>query len=442
MANQFYTRDEITYETLVILKNKLILGKCCLRQFDDQFGNEGAKIGDTLRVRLPPRYVSTSGTGPAAQGVNESYRIIQANNQTNIYVTFNSKDLAVSFDNALENLVTPVAEQIASDVDQNGMAAATSGYSVTNSGYFSANYAASYAGFSMLATPGGYPGALGCTPWVGNTLNQAAATQQQAAQVFVQARARITEEAAPAGDQFAILSPSAMGATVQNMFVNFNPSSEVSELYRTGLMGTFAGARFYESNNPQIFTSGTWTNNANVGATSSNGDSTLTVWRVGNAASIVQGDQFVVAGVYGVNPINRQSQGVLRVFTVTAAANANTNGTSLGAVTVNVFPPIYNAGQPQTVSALPTAGSNVYFQGTSNTATTTNLFFQKNAIALAVAPLSDDLPGAEVSVVRDNDISLRYVKQYAIGTDLRGERFDILYGWATVRPELGCILRA
>lgn len=442
MSNQFYTRDEITYETLVILKNKLIIGKCCLRQFDTQFGNDGAKIGDTLRVRLPPRYLSTSGAAPTAQGVNESYRLIQANNQTNIFVNFSSKDLAVAYDNALENLVEPVAAQIASDVDGNGMAAAATGYSVTNSGYFAANYAGSFAGFSMLATPGGYPGAQGANPWVGNTLNQAATTQQQAAQVFVQARARITEEAAPAGDQFAILSPAAMGATVQNMFVNFNPMSEVSELYRTGLMGQFGGARFYESQNAPIFTSGTWTNNANVGVGSSNGDTTLTVWRVGNAASIVAGDQLVVAGVNAVNPLNRLSTGILRVFTVTAAANANTNATSLGAVTLNVFPPIYNAGQPQTVSALPAAGANVYFQGTSNTSTTTNLFFSKNAIALAIAPLSDDLPGAEVSVVRDNDIMLRYVKQYAIGTDLRGERFDILYGWATIRPELGCVIRA
>ena len=62
-----------------------------------------------------------------------------------------------------------------------------------------------------------------------------------------------------------------------------------------------------------------------------------------------------------------------------------------------------------------------------------------------MAPLDTDLPGAEVSKVRadseEDGLSIRYVQQYNAQTDQKIQRFDVLYGWAVVRPELGCLIK-
>ena len=55
MANTLLTTQEITFETLMILKNTLKFASNVHRGYDDQFGVKGAKIGAVLNIRKPPR---------------------------------------------------------------------------------------------------------------------------------------------------------------------------------------------------------------------------------------------------------------------------------------------------------------------------------------------------------------------------------------------------
>ena len=405
------------------------------------FGVEGAKSGDTLRVRVPVRVQSTTGSAPAGTNFTETYKTVATQTQRNILLEWTSKDLALALDDFSDRVIEPVVAQLASDIDSDGCTAAVAGSTVTNSGYVTANYAGSYSGIMGLATPGAISAVTGPAAWTGVDLGSGASAANTATKPFFDAKARLDEQSAPMKDRFCVLSPAAASATQPNLLTIFNPTGAVSEMFEEGIMGQLAGAKFYQSQNIPLFTSGTWTNNANVSVTSNaSGDTSLSLGRVGASAAIADGDQFVVSGVYSVNPLNRQSTNKLQVFTVVSAVTANAGGN----VVVTVYPAIANSGNYQTVSAVPQAAANVTFMGTSNTSTQANFMYQKNAIALVVAPLARDLPGAEVSSVTDEEagLSIRFAKQYQSLTDQVVNRLDVLYGWSVVRPELGVRIQA
>ena len=72
MANSFLTPQQITREALRVLHNKLTFIGNINRQYDDSFSKSGAKIGDTLRIRLPNQYTVRTGKTLSAPSIFES----------------------------------------------------------------------------------------------------------------------------------------------------------------------------------------------------------------------------------------------------------------------------------------------------------------------------------------------------------------------------------
>jgi hypothetical protein len=62
MANQYLTRQEITYASLEVLENNCVVIPNMFRDLDQEFGKKGGKIGDTIFVRKPPRAINTQQT--------------------------------------------------------------------------------------------------------------------------------------------------------------------------------------------------------------------------------------------------------------------------------------------------------------------------------------------------------------------------------------------
>jgi hypothetical protein len=450
VTNTELTIDMITEEALLVLENKMALGNRCLRQFDKSFGNKGAEIGDTLRVRVPARTQTATGQAFVQQPFIETYRPVAAQTQRQAGVSFGSAEMALAINDFSEQYIKPAMVQMASDIDTDGTLVATSGYTVVNNEYVTANYAGTYAGFEWLATPGALVNGNQPANWTGaqigsGTVGAAGATPQaNASAPFFNAQALLTNAGAPAGERYCVINPQATATVVPNLFTLFNPQGRVSEMFEDGsLGGMFAGAEFFESPSVQSFTSGNWnavgvTVSANVAANAT----AIALANVGNNAVINSGDRFVVPNSFAVNPLTRQSTGQLQTYVVVGSATAN----ATGAVTVNVFPAIANSGPYQTVTALPASGNTATFLGTSATSTKANFYYHKDAIALVVAPLKKDLAGARVSTEtsRADDeaggLSIRYVEQYNASTDQSIQRFDVLYGWATVRPELGSLV--
>ena len=63
MANNLITISKVTNLALMVLENELTFASEVNRDYDDQFAVSGAKIGNTVNVRRPGRFVGT--TGPA-----------------------------------------------------------------------------------------------------------------------------------------------------------------------------------------------------------------------------------------------------------------------------------------------------------------------------------------------------------------------------------------
>jgi hypothetical protein len=152
------------------------------------------------------------------------------------------------------------------------------------------------------------------------------------------------------------------------------------------------------------------------------------------------GDTFTIAGVYGVNPQNRQSYGKLRSFVVKSAVTLSNGNT-----TVTVSPALIYGGQFQNVTISPANSAVITPFSIASTAAAAvtspqNILFHKNAFTLACADLElpEGVHFAGRAADKGTGMSVRIVRQYTINNDSLPCRFDVLYGWAPLYQELAC----
>jgi len=171
--------------------------------------------------------------------------------------------------------------------------------------------------------------------------------------------------------------------------------------------------------------------------------SSITISAVTANAVLKQGDTIQIAGVFAVNPQNRQPYGgnVLRNFVVTADVTI----TGSGSATVIVSPAIITAGQFQNVTVATTSATAAVTPfNKTGVVSPQNLVFHRNAFTLATADLQlpDGVHFAGRASDKDNGLSIRVVRQYTINNDSIPTRLDVLYGWAPLYPELACRVAA
>ena len=82
MANTNLTIDMITNEALMILHQKSNFLGTINRQYDDSYAKAGAKIGDTLRIRLPNQYVVRNGAALNTNDTTETSTSLQVATQS------------------------------------------------------------------------------------------------------------------------------------------------------------------------------------------------------------------------------------------------------------------------------------------------------------------------------------------------------------------------
>ena len=117
MANSLLTIDMITRKSLEILENNLVISRNCNRQYDDSFAVQGAKIGSTLRIRLPDRALVTDGAALQVQDDNEQYTTLSVASQKHIGINFTSAELTMQLDDFAERVLKPRISQLASSID-------------------------------------------------------------------------------------------------------------------------------------------------------------------------------------------------------------------------------------------------------------------------------------------------------------------------------------
>jgi len=368
------------------------------RQYDNSFAQEGAKIGTTLRIRLPDRALVTDGAALQVQDDNEQFTTLTVSSQKHIGINFTTAELTMQLDDFAERVLKPRVSQLASSID--------------------ADVANAYQGiFASVGTPGTVP---------------------STSLVLLQGQQKLNEAAAPMSPRYATVNPAANAGLVEGMKGLFNPVSTISRQFKSGLMGE--GILGYDemamSQSIKQHTTGTRTGAHTVTTTvSAQGATTIAITGTGTQ-TIKKGDVFTIANVFAVNPQTRESTGSLQQFVATADATA-----SGGAYTVSVSPAIYTSGQAlATVDSFPQSGATVTFLGSASTQYPQNLLYHKDAIAFATAdlvmPQGVDMASRQVH----NGISMRIVRQYDINNDRMPCRIDVLYGYSVIRPQLGCRL--
>lgn len=394
MANSILTIDMITRKSLEILENNLVISRNVNRQYDDSFAVEGAKIGSTLRIRLPDRALVTDGAALQVQDDNEQFTTLTVASQKHIGVNFTSAELTMQLDDFAERVLKPRVSQLASSVD--------------------ADVATAYKGiYNSVGTPG---------------------TTPSTSLVLLQAQQKLNEFATPMNPRYATVNPAANAGLVEGLKGLFNPTGTISRQFKNGMMGEGV-LGLDEINMSQSIVQHTTgvTPTAPIVATtvSAQGATSLAISFTSGSPTFKIGDVFTIAGVYAVNPQTRQSTGALQQFVVTADVTVSSTTTA----TLTVQPPIFTpANALATVDSFPAANAVLTFLGGSATTYPQNLIYHKDAITLATAdlllPQGVDMASRQVH----NGISLRIVRQYDINNDRMPCRIDVLYGFNAVRP--------
>lgn len=398
MSNTLLTPVKILDESLMILENNLAFTSRANRDYSDQFAVSGAKVGATVNARKPNRFVGTTGAALNIENVNETSTPITLTTQFHVDFTFSSQELTLIVDEFADRYLKPAMATIANKID--------------------------FDGLGLAANVANNVGTVGTTP---NDIKY-----------LLDAGVKLDNEATPRdGRRTAVWDPATNGAMVKSAAGLFNPSAKIGEQYESGIFSPSGlGFDIGMDQNVNTLTTGTRTNGTVSGAGQTG--SSLLVTGLGAGGTVSKGDTFTIAGVYGVNPQNRQSTGVLRQFTVTAAATADGSGNA----TLSIFPPINTAAsnqQYQSVSAGPANAAAVTWDIAASTQYVANLTYHRDAFTLATADLEDvSKYGAWGARRVHKGISMRIARQYAIGTDTVPCRIDVLYGWAAIYPELAC----
>lgn len=314
--------------------------------------------------------------------------------QDGVDVSFSTADLYLSLDDFSERILLPMMNNLAGDVASTIM---------------SSN---ALAGCNMNANLDANGNLL--TPNDGTYLN---------------AQATLALNSTPPGVMQKIINdPRTEARVVTSLSGLLNPSAAVSDQYYDGVMYRALGAMWYHDQTVIKPTTGTATTAAVSGANQTGTE--LTISAINGTMNV--GDIFTIANVNAVNFVTKQTTGELRQFVVTVAvANGNT--------TINLFPAIVppvggNTVQYQTVDSSPVDTAVITPYLPASTTYRNNFRYSPQAITMATGDLP--LPANKVTARHKYDnVSMRAITDYMIGTDQEITRLDVLFGSLTIRPQ-------
>jgi hypothetical protein len=397
MANAILTPTAVTREALRVLHQKLNFVGSITREYDDSFARQGAKIGDTLKVRLPNQYVVRTGSALNAQDTTENTVDLKVQTQKGVDLNFTSVDLTLALDDFSERILEPAMAVLAANIESDAMTMYKDVYNqVDNQGQ--------PATFAKV----------------------------------LQGRKVLVDNLAPLNSRTCNLNTQDNVDLVDALKGLFNEQTTIGKQNREGFMGRTAGFDFMENtlwpSHPRGAASGAYTTSTVVGALPIVATAVTAITVATGTGAAARGDIFTIANVFRVHPETKQSTGILQQFAV-AADYAG------GAGAISITPSIVLAGPYQNV-VIPTTSATaaLSFSGVISNNYGLSMAYQKGAFAFAsadmVMPRGVDFAAREAF----DGVSMRIVRQYDINSDKFPCRLDVLYGFKTIRPQLACRL--
>lgn len=409
-TNTLITHDMIAREAMLQFKNNLVLGNLVYREYVNEF----VKVGDTVRIRRPVKYLVSNGATRVEQDTEEANTSIVVDQRKHVSMSFSSQDLTLKIEQFSERYIQPAAMALANKVDR--------------------DIASQY-----IYIPN----------WVGTPGQKIDAFAD-----FAKGPERMDEYGVPEPLNSA-LSPGDHWAMLGNL-TGLQIERPAEAAYRRGDLGMVAGIMTAMDQNVRTHTVGVatgtpLTNGVGQQVTYANANrvtwsqSLITDgWTNSTTDILLAGDVFTIAGVWAVNPTpgegavgaaNKDRADFLREFTVLADADS---GATTGPATLTISPPIILVGPQQTCDVdggtVPD-GAAITVRGTGGTKYKQNLVFAKPAIALAMVPLEMPRAAGYKARVTEDGFSIRIVEDYDIDNDVSPLRMDILYGIKTVDPD-------
>ena len=392
MANTLLNSNVITNRALMILHQKSNFLGSINRSYDDSFQNGGAAIGSTLRVRFPNQYSVRTGPTMQIQDVAENSVTLSVTSIKGVDAAFTDSDLALNIVDFSQQFLEPAMAVLAANVEADA--------------------------FNMLTD-------------VYNEVRTAGAlTVRQVAL----ARKALIDNLAPMDSSLMLrVNTQDNVDLIDNTKGLFNATEDLSKQYRDGVFARgFGFDQIAENTFLTTFTRGAGNTAYTINGAGQTG-ATMVV-QAGSGAVAV-GDVFTLAGCNRVHPETKISTGVLQQFVATAIMAS-------GGVSLAISPAIVTSGPTQNVSASPTNSGAITFAGTASTANGVSLAYHKNAFTFATADLVIPNNAEQAARKVQDGISMRYVRAWDQLNGRMTARFDILYGYKTLRPQLAVRLAA
>lgn len=394
MANTLLTPTAVTREALRVLHQKCTFIGTINRQYDDSFAKTGAKIGDSLKIRLPNQYTVRTGAVMDVQNTTETSTTLQVATQMGVDLNFTSVDLTLSLDDFSKRIITPAMSVLAANIENTVISAVYK--DIYNS---SNNHGASATSAKLL-----------------------------------EGRRKLVENLTPTNtDWVANYGPTEEADLVEALKALFHQSDAISKQYRTGAMGHALGFDHMVNTMWPRHTTGTEVQASSTidinGANQTGASITVTN---GSSKTLAAGDIITLAGCNRCHPETKADTGALQQFVVTTALTS-------GGTSIAISPSIVTSGATQNVFASPTDGGDVTkIGGAASAAYNVGMLYHEDAFTFATADLimPDGVDWSSRQVL--DGISMRIVRQYTINNDQLPCRLDVLFGYKTIRAQNAC----
>lgn len=406
MANRTLTHDMVAEEALMTLDNKLRFGAAVHRGYEKEFDDQisGYTKGQTIRVRKPALVEVQDGEVMTRQDQTEGVVQVKVNKRKHVAIGFTQTDMTMNIadftERFLQDPLAKLVDQIERDV--------------------AANYKSVY---HSVGTPG---------------------TQIDTFAKFNKAATRMTRLAFPTDGRRSIMSPEDYGALQSNFTGQFNTALANGESVGQRKIPVLSDIRSDESANAPRHVVGVATGTPRINGAAQNvtyeaapdqfTQSLITDgWTNSTTGILKEGDQFTIAGVNAVNPVNGASLGFAQTFVVTADADS---GASTGPATLTIMPRIITSGPYKTVDAAPADDAPITVLGTGGTTYDQNLFFHKGFAHLTVVPVKP-LDGIQGTIKKTyNGLSILMTPVADPLNWFQSWRLDVLYGTGILDPRL------
>lgn len=409
---------------LFSLGNNLNVAKNMSRDITPEFAKPSYKIGETIQVRKPYRFVGGEGLGFDPEPLVDQVTPVTVNQLPHVHFQWNIQEKTMSIRNARRLYSDPAGLALASKINA---AAAT----------FAADNA-----LNSVGTPGTAPTGMPTYLAAGDVL---------------------TELGLPEGEELNLI----INRRMSSAYINgnsglFNDQGIISRQMTRGVMQNQLGYNVLRDQTINTHTNGTWTtvglvNGANQTAEGGN-NRTMTLntdgWTSGGT-SLNVGDRFVigsdtspsVGGVESVHPQTRKTTQRQQVFTVQEAIS-DTTGTVNMVVAPAITPATLSSPGNQYANVNIAAVDNAIITmiGSSGATGTQGLLMHENAFAFVSVPYEKppDGTGVRCEAVTDDETGLSILyTQFTNGQNMvTGHRFDCLIGFGNMYREMACVVQA